>query len=746
MHADSYDPQGRSDLVGPALRSALSSDADNWLRALLGDPGDGVALIAVGSLGREELTPRSDLDLVLLHAPGRDTRKLADSLWYPIWDAGVGLDHSVRTPADAVAVGRDDLKAAVGLLDLRLLGGDQQLSTELRTAHLARWRADADKRLPELAASCRERASRLGELAFLLEPDLKEARGGLRDAQALWQIAASQRADRPGPEIVAAKTLLLDVRGELHKRRNADRLALQDQDQVAVALGHADADALMGAVAGAARSIAYALDVTFRRVLPTPMPARRGLLRRGPLRVPLADGVVSQGGEVVLAQSADPAADPVLALRVAAAAAKAELPVSVHALERLAAGSELPNPWPAPALAALVDTLAAGRGAVAVLESYDQAGLLVRLLPEWEHTRSHPQRNAYHRFTVDRHLLEAAANAAALTRRVQRPDLLLLGTLLHDIGKGLPGDHTAVGIELMSTIGPRIGLDAGDTATLQQMIRHHLLLADVAQRRDLDDPATITAVAEAVGDRRTLELLAALTEADSLATGPAAWSGWKAGLLETLVARVRAVLDGDPPPCTVLTERQAQLLAAEVLDIEANGDEVDIACPDRPGVLGIIAGVLALHRLEIRSLTAVSRDGFALVGALAHPRYGSGPDWQVVRNDLARSLEDSTDLTARVAERAAAYPPPRHAQPPAVEWVDTDVSAPVLQVRAPDGLGVLHRIAAAIAEAGGGVHSARCQTLGADVIDTFTVALEAGATREAVEKAVLCALATPEVA
>lgn len=743
MCADKYDPQGRSDLVGPALRAALSADADAWLRSLLNDPGAGVALVAVGSLGRQELTPRSDVDLVLLHGPNRDVGQLADDLWYPIWDAGVALDHSVRTLAQAAAVAGDDLKAALGLLDARHIGGDEQLSNDLRSAQLARWRADADRRLPQLAAACKERGAQVGELAFLLEPDLKEARGGLRDAQALWQIAATQRADRPAGELVAARSLLLDVRGELHKLRGSDRLALQDQDSIALTLSFRDADALMGAVAAAARAITYALDVTFRRVLPTPARARRGRLRRAPLREPLADGVVSQGGEVVLAQTADPRTDPVLALRVAAAAAHADLPVAPQTLERLSSGAVRAQPWPPAALAAFVATLAAGDGAVRVLEAYDQAGLLTRLLPEWEHTRSHPQRNAYHRFTVDRHLLEAAAHAASLTRRVQRPDLLLLGALLHDIGKGLPGDHTEVGITLVGRIGPRIGLDPVDTATLQQMVRHHLLLADVAQRRDLDDPATITAVARAVGDRRTLELLAALTEADSLATGPAAWSGWKARLLGILVSRVRAVLEGEAPPRTVLTARQEAMLAARVLDIDARGDEVDMACPDRAGVLGVVAGVLALHRLEIRTLTAVSRDGFALVGAIAHPRYGSGPDWHVVRNDLERALADRSDLTARVAERAAAYPMPRHAQAPAVEWVDAGVSEPVLEVRAPDGLGVLHRIATAIAAAGGGVHSARCQTLGADVIDTFTVALGPCATRDAIEKAVLASLESP---
>ena len=162
--------------------------------------------------------------------------------------------------------------------------------------------------------------------------------------------------------------------------------------------------------------------------------------------------------------------------------------------------------------------------------------------------RNKPQRNAYHRFTVDRHLLEAAANAAELAPRVDRPDLLVVGALLHDIGKGFPGDHTEVGIGLVATIARRMGFAPGDVETLVAMCRYHLLLPDTATRRDLDDPATIDTVAKAAGDVGTLELLGTLTEADSLATGPSAWGSWKAGLVAELVERARRQLEGQSHP------------------------------------------------------------------------------------------------------------------------------------------------------------------------------------------------------
>lgn len=732
-----YDPRGRPGLHGAALREALTADADGWLTALLGDPGPGVALVGLGSLGRRELCPSSDVDLLLLHDGTSDVTALAERVWYPVWDTGVPLDHSVRTVPEALAAGRSDLRVALGLLDARLVAGDGTLLDALRAEHLRRWRADARTRLPELAATCAARAERCGELAFLLEPDLKAARGGLRDAQALWQVAATQLVDRPAPDVVAARQLLLDVRGEVASRRS-DVLRLQEQDDVADRLGYPDADALMHALSGAGRLVAYTLDLTWRQVLPAPR--RRWLGGRQPAREPLADGVVRQDGEVVLAQGADPERDPGLPLRVAAAAARAGLPVSPHTLTRLASCPPLPDPWPATARDDLVAALASGPAAVPVLEAYDIAGLWTRLLPEWEHTRCRPQRNAYHRFTVDRHLLETAATAASLTRDVARPDLLLLGALLHDIGKGLPGDHTDAGVRVVSALAPRLGLDADDVATLVRLVRHHLLLADTAQRRDLADPETLRHVATAVGDADTLDLLAALTEADSRATGPSAWSAWKAGLLRTLVTRVRDVLGGEAPPVPALSAQQQRMLDAREVALIADGERIDVAAPDRPGLLATVAGVLALHRLEIRSLTAITADGFAVESAVAHPRFGSGPDWALVRADLARGLDDPGPLSARVARMAASYPVPAAAQPPSVQWVDAAVTEPVLQVRAPDGVGVLHRIAAAIQAGGGDVHSARCQTLGADVVDTFTVAPLASDDRERVAAAILAAL------
>ena len=698
--------------------------------------------MAVGGLGRRELAPGSDLDLVLLHVGSRDVAALAEALWYPVWDTGVGLDHAVRTVEQALAVAADDLKAALGLLDARHVAGDPALTADLLTRTRAAWRAGAPTRLPALREAVLQRARTDGEVAFLLEPDLKSARGGLRDVHALQALAAAQVADPPSEAVRQAHEVLLDVRGELHRRtsgsgrRVVDRLLLQEQDAIAESLSYAGADELMAAVSGAGRTIAFAGDVTWRRVRPAPSrwgSGRRLLGRRtaGPVRRPLADDVVEQDGEVVLARDADPAGDALLVLRVAAAAARADLPVAPHVLVRLQDCPAVPQPWPAAALASLVEVLAAGPPAVHVLEALDQAGLLVRLLPEWATVRSKPQRNSYHRFTVDRHLVETASEAAALTREVARPDLLLLGALLHDIGKGTTsgqgqsGDHTLVGMEVVAEMAPRLGLAPPDVAVLVAMVEHHLLLPDVATRRDLQDPATAGAVAAAVGSAEVLELLHALTRADAAATGPAAWSTWKAGLIEDLVRRTRALLDGSPPPpAAPLAPWQERLVDAGGFALQAVEDEVTVVAADRPGLLGLTTGVLSLHRLDVRSASMFARGATAVTVCRVAPRFGALPDWTVVRADLRRALDGDLALPALLASREAAYAPRPGlpTAPPAVRLVD-DASevATVLEVRARDALGVLHRITTAIAACGLDVRSAHVSTLGADVVDAFYV-------------------------
>ncbi|MGW4730828.1 [protein-PII] uridylyltransferase [Streptomyces shenzhenensis] len=762
---------------GPPRRAALAELTDDWLTGLFTAAAEGlrgVSLVAVGGYGRGELSPRSDLDLLLLH-DGGDTKAvaaLADRIWYPIWDLGLALDHSVRTPSEARKTAGDDLKVQLGLLDARHLAGDLGLTSAMRTAVLADWRNQAPKRLPELQELCAERAARHGELQYLLEPDLKEARGGLRDATALRAVAASWLADAPREGLADARRRLLDVRDALHLAtgRATDRLALQEQDQVAADLGLLDADTLLRQVYEAARVISYASDVTWRevgRVLRSRAvrPRLRAMLGGKPVseRSPLAEGVVEQDGEVVLARAARPERDPVLPLRAAAAAAQAGLPLSLHAVRRLSATVRpLPTPWPAEAREQLVTLLGSGRPTVDVWEALEAEGLITRLLPDWERVRCRPQRNAVHVWTVDRHLIETAVRASELTRRVGRPDLLLVAALLHDIGKGWPGDHSVAGEIIAKDVAARIGFDRADAAVLSALVRHHLLLIETATRRDLEDPATVRAVADAVGTPSTLELLHALTEADALATGPAAWSSWRGNLVTDLVKRVAAVLAGDAPdePEPAATAEQERLAieafrtGGPVLALRAQaesatdeeppgapeplGVELLIAVPDQPGVLPAAAGVLAVHRLTVRTAELralrlpddVDDGSVLLLNWRVAAEYGSLPQAARLRADLVRALDGSLDVAGRLAERDAAYPrrrgwvapPPRVTVAPAASR-----HATVIEVRAQDAPGLLFRIGTALEKAGVRVRSMHVSTLGSNAVDAFYVTTGTGA-------------------
>ncbi|MER7962835.1 [protein-PII] uridylyltransferase [Streptomyces sp. ESR1.13] len=762
---------------GPPRRRALAELTDAWLAGLFGAATEhrtGVSLVAVGGYGRGELSPRSDLDLLLLH-DGRDDKAvaaLADRLWYPVWDLGIDLDHSVRTPQQARRTAGEDLKVHLGLLDARHLAGDLGLTAALRTTALADWRNQAPRRLPELRDLCAERAERQGELRFLLEPDLKEARGGLRDATALRAVAASWLADAPREGLADARRRLLDVRDALHLAtgRATDRLALQEHDEVAAALGLLDADALLRQVYEAARVISYAGDVTWREVgrvlrARSVRPRLRALMNGGrpaAERSPLAEGVVEQDGEVVLARTARPERDPVLPLRAAAAAAQAGLPLSLHAVRRLAATARpLPAPWPAEAREQLVTLLGSGRPTVQVWEALEAEGLVTRLLPDWERVRCRPQRNAVHLWTVDRHLIETAVRAAGFTRRVHRPDLLLVAALLHDIGKGWPGDHSVAGETIARDVATRIGFDRTDAGVLATLVRHHLLLVETATRRDLDDPATVRAVADAVGTEQTLELLHALTEADALATGPAAWSSWRGSLVADLVKRAASVLAGDPPgePAVAAPTAEQERLAVEafrtggpVLALRAQteppadpeqdgpaagtgpeplGVELLIAVPDQAGVLPAVAGVLALHRLTVRTAELRSvplPDGVdgsvLLLDWRVAAQYGSLPQAARLRSDLVRALDGTLDIAARLAERDAAHPRRRGVEPPPPRVTVAPAAsrlATVIEVRAQDAPGLLFRIGRALEGAGVRVRSAHASTLGANAVDAFYV-------------------------
>ena len=731
------------DLRGRAFCRALSEVTDEWIIELFDDAvrahGSGsarFALLAVGGYGRGELSPWSDLDLVLVHdAKPKKVAELvepvASAVWYPMWDAGVRLGHAVRRLRELVELVRDDLDSATAMLTARPLAGDEQLAAEALDAARRAWAKRSDEFLHQLHDRVRARQRSAGEVAYHLEPDLKDGHGGLRDVQSLWWATASGLDLRAEDlvELDRCYDALLRARVSLHLStgRPGDVLRLEDQDIVAAEGGWADADDLMATVARAGRSVAWLCDENWGRAVGgrNEVPDRR-----------IAPGIVLRAGEIELADGADPAADPTLALQAAVAAARNRCRIARTSLDRLSDDVRpWPGEWPVGATDELVALLLEGHAAIPVLESLDQRDLLARFLPEWEPVRSKPQRNAYHRFTVDRHLWEAAANAAGLAERVRRPDLLVLGALFHDLGKGYPGDHTEVGMELVERVAPRMGLTSRETAILVSMVEHHLLLPDVAVRRDLADPATLELVADAVGTVEVLELLHALTIADSKATGPSAWGDWKEGLVEELVARVRHVLGGGAVSEATWTlfpdARTLEKMAAGAVEVDVHDDVVTVINPDAAGTFSQVAGVLSLHGLDVISARAHS-DEQGMAAAQFRIRSGD-VDWQAVRNDLHRALARQLAIEARLAERARTYRRRRRRTqaelpgPPTVSFDDAASSnATVLEVHGPTSIGILYRITKTLSELGLDIRHASVQTIGMEVVDTFYVRTAGG--------------------
>jgi [protein-PII] uridylyltransferase len=717
---------------GVELCRALSDQTDVWLRELWDEAGprEGAALVAVGGYGRAELAPGSDIDLYLLHDPGVDVGELAERLWYPIWDEGLKLGHAVRTVKDTLSLAANDLDTATSVLSVRHIAGEARLADELAAKGLALWQKRGKRWLAELDRRVTARHDQAGEVAYLLEPDLKDGRGGLRDVHAIRWAEKAEATLLPDDDadLDSGYRLLLAARVELHRRtgRAGDRFLLEEQDAVAGALGYRDADDLMRDISTAARSIAWVSDELWSRVRASlEGPFRRRLWKDRDV----APGVLLREGTIQLAQGADPATDPLLVLRVAVAAARNDARIDRKSLLRLTDCPPLPEPWPEAARGLFVDLFLAGRPAVDVVETLDQKGLWEPIVPEWAAVRCKPQRNAYHRFTVDRHLCEAAANAAGLVDRVDRQDLLVVGTLLHDMGKGYPGDHVIEGVEVVGRMGHRMGFTESDIHTLQQMVRHHLLLPDVATRRDLSDDGTIDHVAKAAGDLETLRLLGALTEADSLATGSAAWGSWKAELVTVLVDRAAHVLGGgelsEVPEAVFPTPEHLALLAQRRRIIQGVDDRLTVVSADRPGLFARVAGVLSLNGLAVLEAAVHTDDNdMALEVFRVESNFGPTVPWDRVIRDLERALDGRLAIEARLAERSRVYARGRRlpglVTHPEV-LIDNDLShaSTVLEVRAPDAVGLLWRITRALHDLDLDITSAKVQTIHSDVVDSF---------------------------
>ena len=781
-------------LRGSAYGRAPADAVDETLREAFGS-ASGVALVALGSYARQELCPGSDLDVLLVLSEPRRLRRradhgeLAERLWYPLWDAGFTTGHGARTVRESLQLAESDLDVLTALLGVRPVAGDAALADALAEQARQLCHRLRDRVLAQLRERAEQRRVRPGPIAEMLEPNLKDGAGGLRDVHTLaWAgdalgepgglarlVADGVLDEADALRVRAGSQRLLDVRVELHRHNGgrSDLLVLQDQD--AVAAGDGDADRMVRDLAATAREIAWIVGEVLAALAPT---AERRVVDRA-----LTPRLVVRGGRLAFVGDGRPSALDVL--EGAASAAEHDV-----AFERatLTAFAEMTDPeWDVWQRAAFGRLLRQGARAVPVFVALDHAGVLVRLLPEWEHVRALPQRNAYHRFTVDRHLLEAVAECATLldlaespeprpvegtvARACRRPELLLIGALLHDLGKGLPGDHSQVGAEIAARIARRIGLDSEGVEIVVWLARDHLVMADTATRRDLSDAATVRRFAEVLaGDGERLRLLYLLTIGDSIATGSAAWSRSKAALVRDLFVKAATFVESDSAE-TLADERRAALAAmlgdaatataflavmppAYVLAFDpeqmvshrallarrefgvtttegADGRvTLTVAAPDRSGLLATVAGALTTCGLAVHEASLFSTtDGMALDVFRADDPFGRYAEHgsEPIEATLRRALAGELDLAAAVADRRE-YRPDRRREGRVDVTFDLDASetATVVEVHCDDRAGLLYELAGTLTDLDLDVTVAKVQTLGDRVIDTFYVRDVAG--------------------
>ena len=754
------------------------------------------------------LCPGSDVDLMVLHADRRAdrVRTAAEKVFYPFWDAGIPLGHAVRTVAECVEEANERIDVACAHLDARLVAGDASLFEELNRKLHAAMAKRRELWLERLALDAALRHDGAAAVSTSLEPDLKEGSGGLRDIHAVgWAGVISGNdpglvRDDERQRLDEAEEFLVRLRSALHllTGKRTDRLVREHQSDLAPEMGFdatagLDAsDALMRGLFEHGRHVEHVRALVMQRV-------------REPGRV---------AADEELGTPASP--EEVLQALLKAARTRTSPPAGwLDALEAADFGT-VPFDWSEEMRSAFVSLLAEGDAGVHALEILDRAGLLSGFLPEWSDVRCRPQRDPYHRFTVDVHLTRAASNVAEMLRGetgdealdaaaavVENRASLLLGAFMHDIGKTGEGRHVEVGTRIATEALDRMGFDERTRDTAVFLVREHLLLSDTATRRDLSDPNLVLDVAARIGDPERLAMLYLLTVADAEATGPHASTPWRLGLVRELVTRVERVLENremDAERAGDLEERISsirEMLAAErpesvdayierlprpyllavtpadaashfpllgpaigsgeVRTLAREGSrpgtwDLVVVAADRPGLLARMAGSIALAGLSILSSQAfTTADGVAIDIFVVEPAFRGEIDedrWRVVRQTLRKALEGRLSLEYRVREKRRHYPAPSAEVPLEVRVLnDASDFATIVEVEAPDRLGLLFDLARTFEELHLDVSLAKVATYGPKVVDAFYVRdlygqkIEDGEHAEEIRRAILSRLA-----
>ena len=697
------------------------------------------ALVALGGYGSGALLPASDLDLLVVSdAPAATLRPFVEALLYPLWDAGLAVGHQVRSRREQVAAVRAELATLTATLTGRAIAGDKALAEEVLGACACDAAKRADRVLGEMHARPRPSSP------YLLEPDLKEGAGGRRDYDELtWTAAVLTSAPQRDPQALVSLGLLtadeyaaLDVAAATV---TAARWELQLAAEATA--GRANGGRVTGGGVAGGSFMAEEAAVDLASVTATDV--QHALADTHHLLLRVRARVAARAG--TRGRRRGWSVRDITAVRGAASGSAPDTSATPPA----------PADTPLPALDALA-LLRRGPDALPALEDAAWAGRLDHLVPGMRELMWLRRPGIAHVRTVGAHSLACATHAAAILtepqhRRVFDPDALLVAALAHDIGKVEPGpDHGERGAPVAADVARRFGLHDAAAAHVAALVRDHLFLSETAAQSDLDDPAAIAAAADVLGDRELLAPLHVLTIADSLATGPGAWSEWHATLVGALVRGLERELFLADAPADATTaapssagDPRFDALAARVasdptpgahaLDITPGPVDgsfrVAVAAHDRPGVLATLAGTFALAGLDIltaRSVparTGVTVDTFVVASATLAP---IGPEtWNRLERTLAAALAGRFALAVRLAERRRHYAP-RVAGALDARIDDHVPGGATLRVRAPDRVGLLHDIARAIAESGLDVRGLTATSRAGWAEDTFRIALAEG--------------------
>jgi [protein-PII] uridylyltransferase len=545
-----------------------------------------ISVLAVGGYGRAEMAPQSDVDLLFL-TPWKVSawsESVVESTLYILWDLRLKVGHATRTVSDCLRLGREDYTIRTALLEHRYLCGDMRSATELKQRL---WDDLFKSTAPDFVeAKLAERAERhrkQGGQRYMVEPNVKEGKGGLRDLQTLYWIAKYLYRVERASELVQhgffteeeysrfreAETFLWAVRCHLHHltKRLADQLTFDMQVEVAARMGFADHDGR--------RAVEHFMQAYFRhathvgeltRIFLTGLEARHvkrapdllGLLRR---RKKVKPGYRVDLNRLNIADPAAFLADPLNMLRIFEEGLRTGLLLHPDAMRLIARNLDLIDSKTREdpeAVQIFMDLLLRHGNPERALRRMNELGLLAVFIPEFEPIVAMMQFNVYHHYTVDEHTIQCISTLAEIERGELVAELpvvskileggvnrkvLYTALLLHDIGKGRPEDHSVLGAQIARRVAPRLGLGAEESETVEWLVRNHLLMSDTAQKRDIGDPRTVHAFAKAVKTRKRLDLLLVLTVCDIRGVGPGTWNNWKAMLLRQLYADTAEALD-----------------------------------------------------------------------------------------------------------------------------------------------------------------------------------------------------------